>query len=155
MSHERISCGPNYKPKPYFNVQLLQAIIIPYICWLALGQKTCIGNTPGISSTITVILFYRPLSKGPRFDSGPGLILGSWIMMRHVSCILLLEWSTTSQRLWVYRISVSYAQNDPRFLFKKIRGQSREFWSLVSTIDGSTLPQDCVEDLLCGTQINW
>ena len=25
-------------------------------------------------------------------------------MMRHVSCILLLEWSTTSQRLWVYRI---------------------------------------------------
>ena len=22
--------------------------------------------------------------------------------MRHVSCILLLEWSTTSQRLWVY-----------------------------------------------------
>ena len=26
--------------------------------------------------------------------------------MRHVSCVLLLEWSTTSQRLWVYRISV-------------------------------------------------
>ena len=35
-------------------------------------------------------------SKGPRFDSEPGLILGSWIMVRHVKCILLLEWSTTS-----------------------------------------------------------
>ena len=70
-------------------------------------------------------------------------------MMRHVSCILLLEWSRTSQRLWVYRISVPYAQKDPRFLFKKRRGQPREFWSLVSTIDGSTLPQDCVEEQLC------
>ena len=26
---------------------------------------------------------------------------------------------------------------------------------LVSTIVGSTLPQDCVEDLLCGTRRNW
>ena len=65
--------------------------------------------------------------------------------MMHVSCILLLEWSTTSQRLWVYRISVPYAQKDPRFLFEKRRRQPREFWSLFSTIDGSTLPQDCVE----------
>ena len=55
-------------------------------------------------------------------------------MMRHVSCILLLEWSTTSQMLWVYRISVPYAQKDSRFLFKKRRGQPWEFWSLVSTI---------------------
>ena len=70
-------------------------------------------------------------------------------MMRHVSCTLLLEWSTTSQRLWVYRISVPYAQKDPRFLFEKRRGQPREFWSLASTIDGSTLPQDCVEEQLC------
>ena len=66
----------------------------------------------------------------------------SWIMMRHVSCILLLEWSTTSQRLWVCRISVPYAQIDPRFLFEKRRGQPWEFWSLVSTIDGGTLPQE-------------
>ena len=73
----------------------------------------------------------------------------SWIMMRHVACILLPEWSTTSQRLWVYRISVPSAQNDPRFLFEKRRGQPREFWSLVSTKDGSTLPQDCVEEQLC------
>ena len=87
----------------------------------------------------------------------PGLVSyqGSWIMMRHVSCILPLEWSTTSQRLWVYIISVPCAQKDPRFLFKKRRRQPREFWSLVSTIDGSTLPQDCVEDLLCGIQRNW
>ena len=35
------------------------------------------------------------------------------------------------------------SQKDPRFLFEKRRGQSQEFWSLVSTIDGSTLPQDC------------
>ena len=58
--------------------------------------------------------------------------------MRHVSCISLLEWSTTSQRLWVYRISVLYAQKDPRFPFEKRRGQPREFWSLVSTIDVCT-----------------
>ena len=73
----------------------------------------------------------------------------------HVSCILLLEWSTTSQRLWVYRISVPYAQKDPRFLFEKRGGQPREFWSLVSTIDGSTLPQVGVEELLCGTPSTW
>ena len=47
------------------------------------------------------------------------------------------------------RISVPYAQKDPRFLFEKRRGQPREFWSLVSTIDGSTLPQVCVEEQLC------
>ena len=74
-----------------------------------------------------------------KFDTQPGLIPGSWILMRHVSCILLLEWSTTSQRLWVYRSSVPYAQKDPRFLFEKRRGQPREFRSLVSTTDGSTL----------------
>ena len=28
----------------------------------------------------------------------------------------------TSQRLWVYRIYVPYAQKDPRFLFEKRRG---------------------------------
>ena len=31
---------------------------------------------------------------------------------------------------------------------EKRRGQPREFWSLASTIDGSTLPQDCVEEQL-------
>ena len=35
-------------------------------------------------------------------------------------------------------ISVPYAQKDLRFLFEKTRGESRVFWSLVSTIDGST-----------------
>ena len=44
----------------------------------------------------------------------------------------------------VVHISVPYAQKDARFPFEKRRGQPREFWSLVSTIDGSTLPQDCV-----------
>ena len=48
----------------------------------------------------------------------------------------------------VYRISVPYAQKDPRFLFEKRRGQPREFWSLVSTIDSSTIPQVCVEEQL-------
>ena len=55
--------------------------------------------------------------------SGPGFIPGSRMVKRHVSCILLLEWSTTSQRLWMYRIYVPYAQTDPRFLFKQRRGQ--------------------------------
>ena len=109
--------------------------------------------------TRTVVLlffFVRPLDTSHivRFRA-PVSYRGHKIMMRHVSCILLLEWSTTSQRLWVYRISVPYAQKDPRFLFEKRRGQPREFWSLVSTIDGSTLPQDCVEELLCGTLSNW
>ena len=36
-------------------------------------------------------------------------------------------------------------KKDPRFLFEKRRGQPCKFWSLVSIIDGSTLPQDCVE----------
>ena len=31
----------------------------------------------------------------------------------------------------MYRISVPYAQKDPRFLFEKRRGQPQEFWSLV------------------------
>ena len=62
--------------------------------------------------------------------------------MRLVLCILLLEWSTTSQRLWAYRISVLYAQKDPRFLSEKKRGQRVEFWSLISTIDGSTQKYD-------------
>ena len=87
--------------------------------------------------------------KGLRFDSRPGLIPGSWIMMRHVSCILLLEWSTTSQRLWVYRIYVPYEQQDPGIIFKKSRGQPRGILSLISTTDGSTLPQDRVVGQLC------
>ena len=70
-------------------------------------------------------------------------------MMRHVSCISLMEWSTTSQTLWVYRISVHFAQKDPRYLFEERRGQPREIWSLVLKLDGSTLPQDCVEEQLC------
>ena len=52
-------------------------------------------------------------SANPKVSSlipGPSLIPGSWIMMTHISCILFLDWSTTSQRLWVYRISVPYAQ---------------------------------------------
>ena len=34
----------------------------------------------------------------------------------------------------MYRISVPCAQKDPRFLFKKRRGQPGEFWSLISTM---------------------
>ena len=56
---------------------------------------------------------------------------------------------------WVFRMSVPNAQKDPRFLFEKRRGQPREFWFLVSTIDGSTLPQDCVEEQLRLTLSNW
>ena len=108
-------------------------------------------HTETIQTTSTDAL--TTSAKGPRFDSGPGLIPGSWIMMRHVSCILLLEWSTTSQRLWVYKISVPYAQKDPRFLFEKRRGQPREFWSLVSTIDGSTLPQVGVKNCYAEHQV--
>ena len=49
-----------------------------------------------------------------------------------------------------YRISVHYVQKDPICpLCSKRVGQLREFWSLITTIDGSTLPQDCVEEQLC------
>ena len=41
----------------------------------------------------------------------------------------------------MYRILVSYAQKDRRFLFEKRWGQPPEFRSLISTIDGSTQPQ--------------
>ena len=54
----------------------------------------------------------------------PGLIPGSWIMIRHVhvQCHLLLEWSTTSQRLCMYKISVPYAQNIPDSYLKSEGG---------------------------------
>ena len=39
---------------------------------------------------------------------GSILMLGSWIMKMFVLCILLLEWSTTSLRLWVLRMYHSY-----------------------------------------------
>ena len=60
--------------------------------------------------------------KVPGSIPGP-VFTGSWIMMRHVSCILLLEWSTTSKRLRVYMISVPYALKYSRFLCEKRRGQ--------------------------------
>ena len=49
----------------------------------------------------------------------------------------------------ISRISIAHAQKDPKFLFKKRREQPQEFWSLVSRIDGSTLPKDCAEEQLC------
>ena len=52
--------------------------------------------------------------QGPLFDSGHSLMLGSRIMMRHVKCILLLEWSTTSQRLLVYWITPGVVHNFPK-----------------------------------------
>ena len=43
----------------------------------------------------------------------------------------------------------------PDSYLKREGGNPGEFWSLLSTIDGSALPQDCVEELLCGTRSNW
>ena len=76
---------------------------------------TCNGNDPQNNKEASNLsgLALIWLSKGPWFNYGPGLILGSWIMIRHISCILLIEWSTTSQRLCVYRISVPYAHKNP------------------------------------------
>ena len=51
--------------------------------------------------------------------------------------------------LWVYGISVPYAQNIPDSYSKREGGNPPEFWCLVLTIDGGTLPQDCVEEQLC------
>ena len=131
---------------PYSSVCIHVNYVYRYTGTVAGGS----GNMESIRRRVSSVVEHLSANpKVPSFDSGHGLIPGSWIMMRHVSCILLLEWSTTFQRLWVYRISVPYAQTDPRFLFEKRRGQPREFWSLVSTIDGSTLPQDCVEEQLC------
>ena len=48
----------------------------------------------------------------------------------------------------VYRISVSYAERNPKLPFEKSRVQPWEFWSHISTLVGSTLPHDCVEDKL-------
>ena len=51
----------------------------------------------------------------------------------------------------VYDFCFPYAQKDTRILFGKRKGpgQPWEFLSLVSTIDGSILPQDCVEEQPC------
>ena len=40
-------------------------------------------------------------------------------------------------------------KKDPRLLFEKRSDQPQEFWSLVSSLNGSTLPQYCVEEQLC------
>ena len=96
----------------------------------------------------------KHLSANPKV---PGSILGPVSYRVHG-----LWW-----RMYMYKASYSwsgpqlpkgcgcYAQKDPRFPFEKRRGQPREFRSLVSTIDGSTLPQDCVEEQLSWTQSNW
>ena len=54
------------------------------------------------------------LSANPKVPgSNPGPVsCHTGVMDYDVSCIILLEWSTTSQRLWVYRIFVPYAQKD-------------------------------------------
>ena len=103
---------------------------------------------PSTTTTVEMCVMFTGFSSWPE-AMDPWLMTthpGSWIMMRHVSCILLLEWSTTSQRLWVYGSSFHYAQKDSRF---------PKSWSLVSTIDGSILPQDCVEEQPCWTLSNW
>ena len=135
----------------YVHLYIVHSIIFSYVSIMFIGGRQ--GRYPDRRKVTSVVEHSSTNPKIP--NSGPGLIPGSWIMMRHVSCILLLEWSTTSQRLCVYRIYVPYAQKGPRFLFKKRRGQPREFWSLILTIDSSTLPEDCVEELQCGRKSNW
>ena len=49
----------------------------------------------------------------------------------------------------VYDFCPLRSKKGPRVLFKKNRGQPWEIWSLVSIIDGSTLPQVCGEEQLC------
>ena len=83
----------------------------------------------------------------------PGSILGlvSYGVMDYgEACFMHL-----TPRLWVYRISVPYAQKNPRFLFAKRRGQPREFWSLVSTIDYHllyTTPRLCGRTAMLNTK---
>ena len=107
---------------------------------LPVGRPICgeLNDCIHIRRRVSSVVEHSSANLNPWFDSGPSLIPGSWIMMTYVSSILLLEWSTTSQRLWVYRIYVPYEQKDPRSLFEKRRGQPQEFWSLVSTMDGIT-----------------
>ena len=62
-------------------------------------------------------------------------------MVRHVKCILLLEWSTTSQRLWVYRISVPYAQKRSQIPIRKEKGAT-----LGILVEGGTIPEDFVQE---------
>ena len=53
----------------------------------------------------------EPSSANPKVASFiPGPV--SLMMIRYVACIILLEWSTTSLGLWVYRITVPHAQYD-------------------------------------------
>ena len=122
--------------------QLLACYRVP----MSIEVNNALGYAPEPTHCAVVGLAHRMIKLNHREGYVTlGFIPRSWIMMRHVSCILLLEWSTTSKRMKLYRISVPFSEKDPRFLFEKRRGQHREFWPLVSIIDGSTLPQDCVE----------
>ena len=72
-------------------------------------------------------------------------------MMIHVSCILFLivELSTTStsKSSGCFMIAVPYAQKDPHPIHKEVGSNPGN--SLVSTINGSALPQYCMEEHLC------
>ena len=87
-------------------------------CWpvhtfpLRISCHTCnilLRETKGVDVNVPCReSLYKNVSGGELAHSSanpnvPGSILSlvSWVMMRYVSCILLLEWSTTSQRQWV------------------------------------------------------
>ena len=138
----RVGAGGNAN----FSVLRYQHVGIGYT--KSLGSNPTRGpNTSGFASQChigfsSVAVHSRALVQGPVLYQDHGL-------MMHILFILRLEWSTTSQMLLVYRISIPYAHTNPRFLIKRSWGQPRVFWSLISAIDGSTLPQDCVRYQVC------
>ena len=95
---------------------------------LSVTPHTPVLGSPGEYSyaLFTIVLIGRRRAQaGNRLTAGLDRTTsgtGNKLTYHNMSCILLLDWSTTSQRLWVYRISVPYAQKDPRFLFEKRRG---------------------------------
>ena len=77
-------------------------------------------------------LSYNPkvpgLIQDPVSYRGRGLIYDEACFM-HLPPVVVHNFRS----VWVYRVSVPYAQQDPRFLFKKRSGQPREFLSLISS----------------------
>ena len=82
-----------------------------------------------------------------RFDSGPSLIPGSWIMMRHVQSY---SWSGPQLTKGCGCIGFLFPMHKktPDSYSQREGGNPGNSGLFVSTIDGSTLPQDCEEEEL-------
>ena len=84
---------------------------------------------PGNSGTLTEGTIIQPEFETKPLFYAPAGYLCSYVWSHtgvmdydEASCILLLEWSTTFQRLWMYKISVPYARKKTQSSLKRAGG---------------------------------